>query len=372
MAVRSRRQASNGLDAWPGYVDALSTLLMVIIFVMLVFFLAQAFLSVALSGRTRQLTEATRKAAGLTDALSSERGHATDLQQTLAKLKQDLAADEQDLADSTQQKQEAARLAAALRAQLAEQARDLGWQREDLEKRSQDAESRASTEQQKRAAAESQLAQLSQQVNEMRAQVAAASKALELSKQESHAKDAQVANLGERLNIALASKVEELQQYRSEFFGRLHAVLANRPGIQVVGDRFVFQSEVLFPTGKAELTPEGITEMTALAKTIKSIAPQIPPDVHWVLRVEGHTDRQRIVDGRGERGKGKEKGSHFASNWELSTARAISVVKLLMREGVPSSHLAAAGFGEYQPIATGDTPEAYAKNRRIELRLTDR
>ena len=359
MALRSRRQASNGLDAWPGYVDALSTLLMVIIFVMLVFFLAQAFLSVALSGRTRQLTEATRKAAGLTTELSSEHGRATDLQQSVARLKQDLEADEQDLASADQQRREAAQLADALKAKLAQEALKSDRLSEQLN------EARSMTDQQladARKRAEQQLAQLKAQ--------------LDLTKQESQRKDAQVADLGQQLSAAmLASKVEELQQYRSEFFGRLRTVLANRPGIQVVGDRFVFQSEVLFATGKAELTPDGIAQMTELAKTIKAIAAQIPPDVHWVLRVDGHTDRQKIeapAEHRKGKGKGKEKTPRFASNWELSTARAISVVKLLMREGVPSSHLAAAGFGEFQPIAAGDTPEAYAKNRHIELRLTDR
>jgi chemotaxis protein MotB len=158
----------------------------------------------------------------------------------------------------------------------------------------------------------------------------------------------------------LAAKVEELQQYRSEFFGKLRSVLANRPGITIVGDRFVFQSEVLFPVGSAELTPAGALQMTSLAITIKDIAAEIPPDVHWVLRVDGHTDPQPVKSGA------------FASNWELSAARAITVVKLLIADGVPPQHLAATAFGQYQPFGPGDAPDAYAKDRRIELRLTDR
>jgi chemotaxis protein MotB len=154
--------------------------------------------------------------------------------------------------------------------------------------------------------------------------------------------------------------VEELQQYRSEFFGRLRSVLANRPDITVVGDRFVFQSEVLFPVGSADLTQAGTAQMTALAVTIKDIAQEIPKDVNWVLRVDGHTDPQPVKNGA------------FASNWELSAARAITVVKLLIADGVPAEHLAATGFGQYQPFGPGDTPDAYAKDRRIELRLTDR
>ncbi len=154
--------------------------------------------------------------------------------------------------------------------------------------------------------------------------------------------------------------MEELQRYRSEFFGRLRDVLANHQGIQVVGDRFVFQSEVLFPLGSAELTQAGQNEITALAVTIKDIAKEIPPGINWMLRVDGHTDRQPIRSGA------------FPSNWELSAARAITVVKLLIADGVPPEHLAATGFADYQPLDAADTPDAYAKNRRIELRLTDR
>ena len=169
----------------------------------------------------------------------------------------------------------------------------------------------------------------------------------------------QIANLGQKLNAALAAKVQELQQYRSEFFGKLRQVLAGRPGIQIVGDRFVFQSEVLFPLGSADLTQAGEAQMTALAVTIKDIAAEIPPDLHWVLQVDGFTDPQPV------------KGGQFASNWELSAARAITVVKLLIADGVQPDHLAAAGFGEFQPIVQGNTPDDYATARRIELRLTN-
>jgi chemotaxis protein MotB len=166
--------------------------------------------------------------------------------------------------------------------------------------------------------------------------------------------------LGQKLNAALAAKVEELQQYRSEFFGKLRQVLANRPGVSIVGDRFVFQSEVLFPVGSADMTDPGKTQINELAATIKQIIPEIPPNIHWIMRIDGHTDRQPI------------KGGPFASNWELSAARAITVVNLLIADGVPPEHLAATGFADYQPLDGGDTPDAYAKNRRIELRLTDR
>ena len=194
----------------------------------------------------------------------------------------------------------------------------------------------------------------------MRAQLAALQKALDVSDAAGRDKDVQIANLGGLLNAALARKVEELQRYRSEFFGKLREVLANRPGIQVVGDRFVFQSEVLFPVGSAELTSAGVEQINRLAETLKQISAEIPKNVAWMLRVDGHADRQRIEAGR------------WGSNWELSAGRAITVIKMLIADGIPPNRLAATGFGENQPLDPADTPEAYAKNRRIEIRLTDR
>ena len=178
---------------------------------------------------------------------------------------------------------------------------------------------------------------------------------------DTHGRDskAEIANLSARLNTALASKVEELQRYRSEFFGKLRDVLQNRQDVQVVGDRFVFQSEVLFPVGGAEMSPSGQEQIRKLAVTLKQIAAEIPAGVNWLLRVDGHADRQPRRSGEG-------------SNWELSAQRAINVVKLLVEEGIPPNRLAATGFGEYQPLDPADTAAAYARNRRIELRLTDR
>jgi chemotaxis protein MotB len=430
VAARVRRHGSNGLDAWPGYVDALSTLLMVIIFVLLVFVLAQGFLTVALSGRSHELDKANQQLSALADALSLERGKSSDLQLSVSQLTQQLTtrSAERDrltsqLADATlavkaataanarlqvqlgdQAKTAQAQLADA-QAQLAEmkkqiaeldktvavdkdtlttklsdlatlanQARALEALRDELEKQAQDAAARAMTEQQRREAVQTQLSDekklgdsaraqillLNKQIDELKIQLASIASSLDLTQRQSESKDVEIANLGQRLNVALAAKVEELQQYRSEFFGKLRSLLANRPGITVLGDRFVFQSEVLFPVGSAELTQAGNAQMTALAVTIKDIAAEIPPDLKWVLRVDGHTDPQPV------------KGGQFASNWELSAARAITVVKLLIADGVPAEHLAATAFGEYQPFGNGDTPDSYAKDRRIELRLTDR
>jgi len=446
MAIRARRYSSNGLEAWPGYVDALSTLLMVIIFVLLVFVLTQAFLSVVLSGRDKALDQVKQQLVQLSDALSLERSHSTSLEASITQLnsqlsasakaratlasqlaalqaqskdllaqrdallsqvqqlgaqretatkqlgesntklvdtQQQLAAAQQQLADMKQQMAELDKTVTADKAtiqarlsdlaKLQEQVQALAALRDQSERQAQDAAARAMTEQQRREAvalelanekklgdsAAAQIALLNQNVEQLKQQLAAVSQALDLAEKEGQAKDVQIANLGQRLNAALAAKVQELQQYRSEFFGKLRQVLAGRPGIQIVGDRFVFQSEVLFPLGSADLTQQGVAQMTALAITIKDIATEIPPDLHWVLQVDGFTDPQPV------------KGGQFGSNWELSAARAITVVKLLIADGVPPEHLAAAAFSEYQPFAPGDTPAAYAKDRRIELRLTN-
>jgi chemotaxis protein MotB len=433
MAGRVRRHGGNGLDAWPGYVDALSTLLMVIIFVLLVFVLAQAFLTVTLSGRSHELDKANQQLSALADALSLERGKSADLQVSVAQMSQQLAARsaerdrltaqmadanlavqaatvanarlQSQLTDSSTQANAAKAQLADAQSQLAEmkkqiaeldrtvavdkdnlqaklsdlatlsnQARALEALRDELEKQAQTAAARALTELQLRQGVEAQLgdekklgdsaraqiALLNQQIDQLKSQLSSIAASLNVAQQESKDKDVQISNLGQKLNVALAAKVEELQQYRSEFFGKLRTLLASRSGITIVGDRFVFQSEVLFPVGSSDLTPAGVAQMTTLAVTIKDIASEIPADVHWLLRVDGHTDPQPV------------KGGAFASNWELSAQRAITVVKLLIADGVPADHLAATAFGEYQPFGPGDTQDAYAKDRRIELRLTDR
>ena len=432
MALR-RRGTNDSLNPWPGYVDALSTLLMVIIFVLLVFVLAQAFLSVALSGRDRALDRLNRQMAELTDMLSLERGQGAELRASVAQLGRDLqvttatrdslsqqlaamrsqsdrlTADRDalradrdtlsaKLADTASQAQSAIARTDALQAQLAEsasktdvvgrdaaavsaeaarladQVRALTALRDQLERQAQDAAVRATTEAERRAAVQAQLgdqqklgdsaraqvALLTRQVDELRAQLASIAVALDASEAKARGKDTQIANLGSRLNAALAQKVEELQSYRSEFFGKLREVLANRPGIQIVGDRFVFQSEVLFPVGGADMSGAGQDEIGKLATTLKQISTQIPTGLNWILRIDGHADKLSAS------------GTRFASNWELSAQRAINVVKLLIADGVPANRLAATGFGDNQPLDSNDTPEAYAKNRRIEVRLTDR
>ncbi len=327
MRGRGRSQRG-GLDAWPGYVDALSTLLMVIIFVLLVFVLAQAFLSVALNGREHVLDRLQQQMARLTEMLSLERAKTHDLGLSVATL---TAQRNRTLAE----KQSLSATVATEKSALASQS-----------KLSADAQA--------------QVDLLNQQLAQLEQQLAAITQALDISQTSLKASNAKVSDLGNKLNIALADKVEVLKRYRSEFFGRLRQVLANQPGIRIVGDRFVFQSEVLFPIGSAQISGPGADEMKKLAATLKQIASEIPPDLNWILRVDGHADSQPITGGK------------FTDNWQLSAARAIAVVKLLIAQGVPPQHLAATAFSDFQPIDAARTPQAYAKNRRIELRLTNR
>lgn len=208
--------------------------------------------------------------------------------------------------------------------------------------------------------ATAQVALLNRQIAALRQQLASLSEALDVSEAENEANEVQIADLGRRLNAALATKVQELARFRSDFFGRLRELLGDRQDIRVVGDRFVFQSEVLFPSGSAELEPEGRVQLAQLAGALAEIATTIPEDIDWVLRVDGHTDRRPIST------------PEFPSNWELSTARAISVVKFLIVRGIEANRLAATGFGEFQPLDTGSDEIAFRRNRRIELKLTQR
>ncbi len=299
------RRGRSTVNVWPAFVDALASILLVLIFMLLVFVLGQFLLSSTLAGRERALAELGRQVAALADVLALER--------------------------ATSQ---------ALRSQL--QA-SLG----ELEQRTREA-----------GEATEGAALLNQQVAALREQIAALGAALEASERKAGAQQAEIARLGERLNVALARKAEELQRYRSEFFGRLRELIGEHPSIRIVGDRFVFQSELLFPTGEAKLVPEGERHLAQLADTLKSVTRGIPADIPWILRIDGHTDRRPIST------------AQFPSNWELSTARALSVVRFLSARGIPPQRLAAAGFGEHYPLDRADTAAAYARNRRIEIKLT--
>ncbi|TNB45983.1 peptidoglycan -binding protein [Martelella lutilitoris] len=343
MALARNRRSNRSVDYWPGFVDALSTLLLAIMFLLTVFVIGQFILTREISGKDEVLNRLNSQIAELTQLLALEKSNNQDASDTIASLQASLASAQAERSRLQSLLDEGAGVSDAADARISSLS-------EDLE-----------AERQLTAKAQSQLALLNQQISALRAQLAAVEEALEISEAKDEASQARIADLGRRLNTALAQKVQELNRYRSDFFGRLRQILSDRENIRVVGDRFVFQSEVLFPSGSDELNDDGRAELSKLATALLEIAPEIPEDINWVLRVDGHTDDVPI-----------RPGGQFADNWELSTARANSVVRYLISQGVPATRLVAAGFAEYQPIAPGETPEARAQNRRIEFKLTER
>ena len=339
----SRRGRGEDAPYWPGFVDAMAQLLLVITFLLSVFMIAQFLLARQISGQDSALGQLRSQISELTQLLALEKGAKADSDSQLMALTDDLNA----------QKAKTADVLASLQAENAKGA-GVGTTINGLTT-SLDSEKKISSE----ALAKVEL--LNQQIAAMRRQLATISSLLDDSESRNKSSETQIADLGKRLNVALMQKVEELSKFRSEFFGRLRQILSQRSDILVVGDRFVFQSEVLFPKGSADLNPAGQAEMAKLADAAKQLEKEIPADLKWILRVDGHTDNDPIVV-----------GAKFASNWELSSARATAVVKYLVAQGVAPTHLAAAGFGEFQPLAPGDTEEARSQNRRIELKLTER
>ncbi|MBI1777251.1 MAG: peptidoglycan -binding protein [Proteobacteria bacterium] len=449
------------MDIWPGFVDALATLLMVIIFVLMVFVLAQFYLGAALTGRDEALVRLNRQISELTQMLSVERATSADLKLNLAQLAADLQSSgaqrdalavrvgdlanerdalvarlsqaERDLAGERDRADKASlalreanrtveadrakitlqladlerlsrdiealkqvraelesrvgRLASQLteKSQEATQLRDRSKELEaklvqseetthlaqreiqereirlrDLLSRAQSAESGLSQQTRLTSEAQAQVELLNNNIIALRQQLARIAAALEASESKSKQQELQISDLGQRLNMALASKVEELARYRSEFFGRLREALGDRPDIRIVGDRFVFQSEVLFDSGSAVLGLVGQDQLSRLAGTLIEISRKIPKEINWVLQIDGHTDSVPIAT------------LQFPSNWELSAARAISVVKFLTLQGIPATRLAATGYGEYQPLDERNDEIGKRRNRRIELKLTSR
>tara|TARA_Y100001001_G_scaffold62312_1_gene59319 strand:+ start:1653 stop:2837 length:1185 start_codon:yes stop_codon:yes gene_type:complete len=385
-------------DIWPGFVDALAALLMVIIFLLMVFVIAQFFLNDALTGRDEALERLQVQVSNLADLLSLERQANEELRASTAKLSDELQASisisdglKKQVKNLKLQAKTAEELAANLKNELALSLSNIGANeeiiesqltqinalrndveslkalREELEEKVTQLLSKVSnkdeqliTEKKLSQTARAQIALLNKQVTALRKQILQIANTLEASEKIAKQRRVKIANLGKRLNAALASKVQELARYRSEFFGRLRDVLGSQPGIRIVGDRFVFQSEVLFSKGSDQLENEGQKQIQQLAGTLKAITVKIPKNIDWILRVDGHTDQIPI------------RTTRFPSNWELSTARAISVVKFLVQRGISPTNLAATGFGEFQPIDPRDTEEAYIRNRRIELKLTQR
>ena len=340
--ARARRRETT-IDYWPGFVDALSSMLLVIILLMSVFMLAQYFLSREVTGKDSALLKLNRQIEELTSLLALERAGKAESQASITSLTATL--------ESNAREQE--RLRALLDTNSAAAAANGGV--------ASQANVALENEKQISSRALAQVEILNQQMNALRRQLAALEDALNASETRDKDSQAKIADLGSRLNVALAQKVQELNRYRSDFFGRLREILGNRPGIKVVGDRFIFESEVLFDSGQAAVSLAGKAELDKLAAAINDLEREIPPEIGWVLRVDGHTDN-RPLSGNGP----------FASNWALSAGRAISVVQYLITKSVNPQHLVAAGFGEFQPLSDGTDDESLRRNRRIELKLTER
>jgi chemotaxis protein MotB len=341
MALARARRSESGMNYWPGFVDALSTLILGIIFLLTVFVVVQFYLQQEVAGKDTALNRLNAQIAQLTEMLGLEKSGKAGLEDQLAQLRATLATAESER-DSLKSAAESAGAGAAA---AQGKASELAGQLEGEKKLS--------------ARALAQVEVLNQQISALRRQLAAIEQTLDAAEKKDKESQTRITELGQRLNLALAERVNELKRYRSDFFGKLREILGNRADVRVVGDRFVLQSEVFFDTGRAELKPEGRAELDKVAVALLQLEKQIPTDLAWVLRVDGHTDVRPITD-------------VFKSNWDLSAARAIAVVQYLIGKGVAPQHLVAAGFGEFQPIDVGRTEDSYRRNRRIEFKLTER
>mgnify|MGYP001307192085 CR=1 FL=1 len=397
MATLAHR-AQRNTNIWPGFVDALATLLMVIIFLLMIFVLAQFFMGEALMGRNAALQKLETQISSMSNLLSLERKANEDMRQRVSLLSDELQSsvltrDElKSSLDLMSNKAEASeRLAEKLTVKLKDAVSEIKTNnktieanlqnltkiendvaalqalRDDLENQitglSLKLDRKDATILKERNIAEganAQVALANRQMAVLREQLARISEALEVAERKATEQGVQISSMGKRLNSALATKVQELSRYRSEFFGRLREVLGDQPGIRVVGDRFVFQSEVLFASASANLGEDGMVQLKQLAATLREITKRIPTDIDWILRIDGHTDGIPISNWK------------FPSNWELSAARAISVVKFLIKEGISADRLVAAGFGEFRPLDQAKDEVANRRNRRIEMKMTQR
>jgi chemotaxis protein MotB len=341
MALARTRRSESGMNYWPGFVDALSTLILGIIFLLTVFVVVQFYLQQEVAGKDTALNRLNAQIAQLTELLGLEKSGKAGLEDQLAQLRATLA-----VAESERDRLRSAADSAGAGAAAAQgRASELAGQLEGEKKLS--------------ARALAQVEVLNQQIAALRRQLAALEQTLDATEKKDKESQSRITELGQRLNLALAERVNELKRYRSDFFGKLREILGDRSDVRVVGDRFVLQSEVFFDTGRADLKPEGLVELDKVAMALVELEKKIPSDLAWVLRVDGHTDVRPIT-------------GLFRSNWDLSAARAIAVVQYLIAKGVSPQHLVAAGFGEFQPIDLGRTEDSYRRNRRIEFKLTER
>jgi chemotaxis protein MotB len=341
MALARIRRGESGMNYWPGFVDALSTLILSIIFLLSVFVVVQFYLQQEVQGKDTAMQHLNGQIALLSKLLSMEKTSKADLEKQLGGLQASLATTQNDRDKFKGLYEGAAAAQMTAESKLNDVSGQLEGEKENASK------------------ALGQIDLLNQQVAALRDQLSALGAALDVSDKKNKNSEERINELGQRLNVALAQHVQELSSYRSDFFGKLREVLGNRPDIRIVGDRFVLQSEIFFDTGRADLKAEGRAELDKVAAAVVELENQIPAEIAWILRVDGHTDVRPIV-------------GQFKSNWNLSAERAISVVQYLVGKGVKPSRLVAAGFGEFQPIDSGTTEDAYRRNRRIEFKLTER
>ena len=361
---------------WPGFVDALSSLLMVIIFVLMIFVISQFFISQKMSGQDEALIKLKNNLTELSELLSLERGTTSELTSQLSVLEEKIIVIKEELIkekEITKQYQEEIRGTKNIIALNESEINELKIALEDKIKNTTQLRN--------------EVSDLDKQVNQKNLEIQSKDKILKANKEEVNqlisttlklknkltqlqtllsaykAKDkkenVKTLNLGKDVNSALARRVEELEKFKSDFFGRVKELIKGRKEIRVVGDRFVFQSEVLFSLGSEELGVEGQLEMQKLATTLMEIEKSLPTDIDWILQIEGHTDSLPV-----------KKGQTYRDNWELSTKRALSVLRFLIKQGIKPSRLSASGYGSFQPIDKENTKSARVKNRRIEMKIT--
>jgi len=376
--IRSRSRTRSSADIWPGFVDAISTLLLVLIFLLTIFVSSEFLLSKLLSNKDDALEGLNIQINQLTELLSLEKKENKNLTTTISRLNEKLnnaglASDllSMEFSDLKNKNMELNRLLNSLKDSNTVIKRDnikLETQNDKLEAelkeliitlRAASVKLQTAEEEIKLSeAAKNQVNLLNMQIIELRDQLNIIQNLLDINSEEIKKKDLQIIELGKKLNTALAVKVGELNQYKSEFFGRLRSILGNREDILIVGDRFIFQSEVLFESGSAEVGTEGLIQLRNLSRILLDITKDIPNDIPWVLQIQGHTDQNPINT------------PLYPSNWELSAARAISVGRVLINSGVNSNKISVAGFAEFQPLEFGTDSDSLRKNRRIEIKLT--
>lgn len=368
--MRQRLEPPGLGTIWPAFTDALGGLLTILIFLITIFVISEVLLSREMENQDTAIDQLGNITSHLDQLLDEADARANHLQGRIDQLDAALSHRQRLLALAESRRVDSERLSKGLE-------RELEHSRSELESQWRlVSELRAEKHQ-----AEAKSGSLEVQAEELARELARMNAALAGTREERGRADQRIAELSATLEQndrlifdqrhrieemdrlikeRLLDRVEELESYTSDFYGRLRQVFADNPDIKVVGDRFVFQSEVLFPSGEADLAAAGKPDLDKFVQVYRQLADKLPADLPVIIEVQGHTDRVPI------------RTSRYTSNWELSTARALDVVSYLVSQGVPPQRLAATGMGEYHPIDPGDSPHAYRRNRRIELKITSR